>query len=1794
MIRAQAMKRILRHILLVSLLAITSISIYSQEYWLGHGFTSGQTIITNSGTFYDDGKLDLYTFPINYNVTFCSENNNPITLDFNGFRTDYRGTTVKPTPDGAWLPYDYMTISYPGASWVAFDDDTPQFGFTSASGCMTIGFRSQTTSIPDSGWVAEISAVPPPANNDPCTAAVIPVGNSCSPSYFTNKGAYNTTTLGNSSCHRYFGGDVWFTATIPASGQLKLETFAGSLKYAIMVLYTGTCTSLTEKACIDNIGGMPSTIYTGTVGQKVYIRIYGDQAKSGTFGICATDPNSPITGFKGPGGVGDNISNDFWIRADKGMLNNSNSQALNNDAIKTLVDQSGNNLNFIQATANFQATYHTGSINGFPVLTFDGSNDYYSKNIGNKSAPIVVFAVGNFKISKDQTLFSMGNADNTNTTSLSREISNNFYYNYTKGVKYYGTAIPGNTPYIFHVNNNTVTPFHQLYYNTNAQTVTNYPSSINLTNGVTTIGTDKDLAKYFNGDLGELILYNKKINSAQRVIINNYLAAKYGISIGTNDKYGFESVHKYDVAGIGRVDASNIHSKAQSAGILAIGGASDLENGEYLFFGHDNGSISAWTNTEVPNADNNLQRIAREWRVDMSGGDGVGSVILSIQNDLLPAHDPAFLAYNILIDKDGDFSTGATAYGLIKSGDEWVSNPINISDSAYISLCVVKPYVQFETLTSQGLESANYPQFNVVLNYAISDILEVNYSITAGDATGGGVDYSLNPNKISFNPGEKIQKIIPTIVNDDIVESPDEYFEVSLSNPTAGVLLGTNATHTYTIIDDDIDVSISASETTIGECVESSTVLTASVAGKAPLSYSWTPTTGLDAPGSAITNASPTITTKYFLTVTDGIGNIAKDSILITVVPLPSKPIVSEGGSLKFCEGDSVTLTSEISNGYLWSSSDTTQAITIKTSGIFNVQTIDIYGCKSLPSDNDTIVVNPLPSKPVIDSSGNLSFCDGNTVILSAPDVPGYTYLWSGGETTKDITADASGTFTVQVTDGNSCDSPVSDSVVVTEFALPAKPEIDSSGNLSFCDGNTVVLSAPNVPGYTYLWSGGETTKDITADASGTFTVQVTDGNLCASPLSDPVVVTEFALPAKPEIDSSGNLSFCDGGSVILSAPASAGYLWSNGETTQNITVDADGTFTLVVSDGNSCPSPVSDPVVVNEFDIPSKPVIDSSGNLSFCDGGSVILSAPASAGYLWSNGETTQNITVDADGTFTLVVSDGNSCPSPVSDPVVVNEFDIPSKPVIDSSGNLSFCDGGSVILSAPASAGYLWSNGETTQDITIDANGTFTVQVSDGNSCLSPVSDAVTTILVLAPMKPSISYSGDLSLCEGENIVLTSSLGYEYEWSTGEITQNISVTSSGSYSVLVKNSTGCSSEVSDIVWVEVNPLPMKPVISPSGPVYILTGDSAYLSAGVAENYIWSTTETGSEIFAKSSGFYTVQVFSDHLCYSEVSDPVEIIVSDFLPKPSVILSGAEEFCEGASLDLSTDPADKYIWSNGETTQTITVDQSGTYTLVIENASGVQSLSSDPVVVTVHPNPELSFNYTDVSCYGGNDGTVTAIPSNGTSPYTFNWSNGGNQENLSGLAAATYNLTVIDNNSCSVSGTQVITQPSEMQVSASISPAKCAEASDGELLLSVSGATPPYSFEWNTGSFSDFISGLSPGNYTVTITDNNNCEVDKEFSVDYENELCFMIPDIITPNNDGRNDTWMLEGLQLYSGVEVEIYDRWGKRVFYSRGYDYDWDGTNNGKELPMESYHYIINLNNGTQPIIGNVTIVR
>ncbi|MDB5227390.1 MAG: peptidase protein [Bacteroidota bacterium] len=340
------------------------------------------------------------------------------------------------------------------------------------------------------------------------------------------------------------------------------------------------------------------------------------------------------------------------------------------------------------------------------------------------------------------------------------------------------------------------------------------------------------------------------------------------------------------------------------------------------------------------------------------------------------------------------------------------------------------------------------------------------------------------------------------------------------------------------------------------------------------------------------------------------------------------------------------------------------------------------------------------------------------TIIPSGTTLP-YLYHWSTGSASPTLNNIPAGTYTVTVTDNAGC----KDSAVITiTQPVPVAANISPAGPTTFCEGQSVVLNANSAS--SYLWSNGATTQNITAAASGDYIVTVKDATGCSG-TSAPVTVTVNPLPSAI-ITPAGATSFCLGDSVILSSSAGNNYLWSNSSTSQNITLLSPGSFSVRVTDVHGC-SAVSTPIQV-VVDTVIHAMITAAGPTTFCSGNSVTLTANSRG--LWSTGVTAQSITVSDAGIYTLILS--NTCGADTSSQITVIVKTLPLASVTANSAT-TFCNGDSVTLTATLANAYLWSNGDTSQSVTVSTTGNYSVTVTDSNSCSS--TSTITHVAVNTP---------------------------------------------------------------------------------------------------------------------------------------------------------------------------------------------------------------------------------------------------------------------------------------------------------------------------------------------------------------------------------------------------------------------------------------------------------------------------
>jgi gliding motility-associated-like protein len=924
---------------------------------------------------------------------------------------------------------------------------------------------------------------------------------------------------------------------------------------------------------------------------------------------------------------------------------------------------------------------------------------------------------------------------------------------------------------------------------------------------------------------------------------------------------------------------------------------------------------------------------------------------------------------------------------------------------------------------------------------------------------------------------------------------------------------------------------------------------------------------------NGVTTNTDVITTSgtYFVTITypGGCGTAVAGPVTVVVNPDPV-PTITANGPLSFCQGDSVTLTASAGNSYLWSTGAITQSITVTTAGNYTVTETNGNGCTGT-SAPITVTILPAPT-PTITASGPIIFCQGDSVILTASI--GNSYLWNTGAITQSVIVYASGTYSVTETNANGC-TGVSASTTVTVNPNPT-PTITPGGPTTFCQGDSVVLTASGAQ--TYLWNTGANTLTITVTTSGNYQVTETSTVGCTG-ISAITVVTVNPLPT-PTITAGGPVTFCAGGSVTLTSSPESSYSWSTGDITQSITVTSSGTYDVTVTDANGCQG-VSNSITVTVNPLPN-PTITASGPITFCQGGNVTLTCnPAGASYLWSNGAVTQSITVNTSGTYTVTLTDANGCVGTSQTPVVVTVNALPA-PSITASGPTTFCAGDSVILTCnPAGASYLWSTNAVTQSITITTAGNYTVTLTDANGCVG-TSSPITVVVNPLPT-PTITASGPTAICAGSSVTLTCNpAGTSYLWSTGAVTQSITVTTAGNYTVTLTNANGCAATSAATV-VTINPLPT-PTISAGGPTSFCIGQNVVLTCNPAgASYLWSTGAVTQSITVTTAGNYTVTLTDANGC---VGTSAQTTVS-VNPLPVVNLGPDQNICIGTSTTLNAGAGTVYLWSTGATTPTITISNTGSYWVQVTNG---MCTGSDTVNVTVTTPPIVTLGQDIKLCAGGTVTLDAGIPNN-----TYLWSTGDITQTTKVGTTGTYWVRV-GSNGCYGYDTVTVGIAALMNFSLGSDTAMC----PGDQLV-VDAGKGYFGYFWTPGGESThYIVVTQPGTYVCTVSDSFGCLAS---STKFIQDYCptdMYVPSAFSPDGgNNRNLTFMA---YCTGAIEFHMYifDRWGTLVYESADISQGWDGTING--LPASQGVYVYRIDYKTYDFLdlhkhtktGSVTLIR
>jgi len=766
--------------------------------------------------------------------------------------------------------------------------------------------------------------------------------------------------------------------------------------------------------------------------------------------------------------------------------------------------------------------------------------------------------------------------------------------------------------------------------------------------------------------------------------------------------------------------------------------------------------------------------------------------------------------------------------------------------------------------------------------------------------------------------------------------------------------------------------------------------------------------------------------------------------------------------------------------------------------------------------------------------------------------------------------------------------------------------------------GSAVATVTHGKPPYRYEWSNGtvQTTSALTASVSnlpaGTHYVIVTDVNGCVTFCSFTIGQPAAAL----EVNATTSNISCNGtstGSIdITTTGGTMPYLfnWSNGATTEDLNNVAVGTYTLTVTDNHACTN-VSSYTLSQPYTLVSTP---SSVNIN-CFGASTGSASVSTTGgtapytYLWSNGGTTTEIVNIAAGAYSVTVTDFNGCQN-----ILNYNITQPAAAVsVAVTTQNAYCNGessGSVTLVASggtAPYSYVWyQNGQTLNHSNAILNniaaGDYSVIVTDANGCVFD-----TAVSISEPPAITFTLSTVDNLCFGESngsITLNVAGGsgpFTFLWSNGASTQNIGMLPAGTYQVTITDNNGCK----QFTQASISQ-PGAPLTASVEPDHVLCKGNASGSANLSVQggtapyfFLWSNGSALQNPDSLSAGTYTVTITDNNGCVAYSGTVIEEPAEAMTVTTTVIDPLCYNASDGSITVLANggttpyyfrwDDTDYLMQNNGHLVNNVS---SGSYEIIITDAHGCQFTQT----INVNQPDSISLSAIEgiTSCWGGSDGTIDLLASGGTAPYMYDWSSGQTTEDISGATTGYYTVTVTDGHSCSKTSTYHIGTMSEMIIAPSVVQVSCSDNADGQIYLIVSGGAGDYTYSWSNTETTQQIMNLKPGVYSVIVTDANGCEMTGEYTLPESEIDCIEIPTSFTPNGDGKNDDWVINNIELYSGNRLQIFNRWGNLLYEQSPYTTPWDGTFNGNALPAETYYYILDLNNGQEAFTGTVTIIR
>lgn len=897
--------------------------------------------------------------------------------------------------------------------------------------------------------------------------------------------------------------------------------------------------------------------------------------------------------------------------------------------------------------------------------------------------------------------------------------------------------------------------------------------------------------------------------------------------------------------------------------------------------------------------------------------------------------------------------------------------------------------------------------------------------------------------------------------------------------------------------------------------------------------YSWSPAASLSSASALSPIATPTVTTTYIITANIG-SCTSRDTVTVNVIAPPFS--VNAGNDVSSCAGGAVALNAVVSgnpvNGqafqYLWSPaaglSSTNTATTNATPAGAATYVIQVSSGSCRVTDTVNVSVGQLSITTNSTNETCYGYLDGTAAVTSASGASPINYLWNNNTTTASLTGIGGGSYTVTVSDANSCSATATLIVGSTNAIHFTQPTINNVNCYSGNDGLISISANGGAGSLYYLWNNGSTSTTISLLTANTYTLTATDANGCHADTS--IIITQ---PAQLSETVQFNNVSCNGsnnGSIDITVSGGVApytYLWNDGTATQDRINIGPGNYAVTITDLNNCSGNLS--FTINE---PNPMILVAAVSDAICNGsstGGIDLSVNGGTfpyNYLWSNGTTSQDLTQASAGSYSVMVTDANNCTAtnnqtigqPTALAVSLTKTDLQC--FGDNSGSVT-----SSVSGGTPGYTYLWSNNAASAIINTIAAGNYAVTVNDLQLC-----QASASITVNEPTELTINITSSDVLCHGDNsgscnvTANGGTPGYNYIWSNGIATANNNNIPVGNYSVTVSDVNTCSATGNATL---TEPALLSAILASLPPLCVGGNDGSInttMTGGVAP-FSYTLSSAGNTLASNntgsfpglSSGNYQVQVTDGNNC------PTSSTVSILSPYP------------------------------------------------------------DEFTFTSTPTSCYGADY--------NDGSIIVTPlSTLNQPYTYNIDNTGNQ--LSGsftnLSTGLHQIVIYNNNGCQTDTSYVVAQPAEGTATILYGDTTITLGQSVNLASALnnynSNVISGYAWLPADGlSCNDcpnpVFNGFASTSYSLTITYNNGCVANATTKIFVEGYPPVFVPNAFTPNGDGNNDVFMIYGESI-KNIGLMVFDRWGEKVFESSSQFEGWDGTFAGRQLNPAVYVYV------------------